>query len=70
MSVPSFAPKCPNHGAPLEGLPFPLPEKGTGKCPVSGVDFEFNVSIDESRTIQDKNGNITKALAWETRGNE
>ena len=67
---PSYKPVCPNHGEPLEGIGFPMPERGWGKCPVSGVDFEFEASVDEQQVAKDKNGNLTKKPVWEVRGNE
>jgi len=63
-------PCCPNHGEPLEGCGFPLPKKGTGKCPVSGCDFDFEVEVDEETTIVDKFGNVTKGKGWVVTGDE
>ena len=72
MNVPSFKPKCPNHGEPLEGCGFPLPKKGTGICPVSGCPFDFEVEIDENPTEmkKDKDGNMVKAIGWKVSGND
>lgn len=70
MSTPSFSPKCPNHGVALEGCGFPLPAKGTGKCPVSGVDFDFEAEIDESKITLDKDGKATKSHGWVIDGND
>lgn len=42
-------PKCPNHGATLEGIGRPIPAKGTGQCPISGAMFEFEVETDASQ---------------------
>jgi len=67
---PSFRPCCPNHGEPLEGLPFPIPSKGTGKCPVSGCDFDYEVETDQEIVSQDKFGNTTKTLGWNVQGEE
>ena len=67
---PGYAPQCPNHRCALEGLPFPLPTKGIGKCPISGADFEFEADVDESKVITDKFGNITKAVGWRISGGE
>lgn len=36
-------PKCPNHGKYLEECGNPIPQKGTGICPVSGSIFEFEL---------------------------
>lgn len=68
--TPTTKPVCPNHGEPLEGLPFPMPSKGTGKCPVSGVDFDYEVELDENQVVKDKFGNLTKVPTWEVRGEE
>ena len=70
MQTPSFGPKCPNHGVFLEGCGFPLPAKGTGKCPVSGADFDFEAEIDEAKTTLDKNGNVTKSVGWRLTGSD
>ncbi len=55
---------CPNHGEPLEGIGFPMPSKGTGICPVSGVRFDYEVEIDNTEAGQvlerDANGNLRK----------
>lgn len=67
---PSTKPQCPNHFEPLEGIGFPIPAKGVGKCPVSGVDFEFEASTDPVQVVKDKAGNITKKPTWEVTGNE
>lgn len=71
---PSWTPKCPNHHCALEGVGFPLPKKGTGRCPVSGVPFSFEV--DQSEDVmaggvkKDKNGNIIKGAQWKVTGDE
>lgn len=70
MNTPSFKPKCPNHGEPLEGCGFPLPQKGVGICPVSGYPFEFEVETDEETVQKDKFGNIVKKLDWKLTGEE
>jgi len=67
---PSFKPRCPNHGEPLDGCGFPMPSKGVGICPVSGVPFEFAVEVDENKTVKDKDGNLVKAIGWKVSGNE
>lgn len=70
--LPSKGPVCPNHGEPLEGLPFPLQSKGTGKCPVSGVSFDYEVDLDEEsmEDVQDKFGKLTKQPVWKVMGDD
>ncbi len=72
MSKPSGKPRCPNHGCELEGLPFPLTEKGTGRCPVSLCTFEYQIKLDKSETEMtvDKFGNKIKKMSWEVNGDE
>lgn len=74
VKVPSWKPKCPNHGCALEGCGFPLPKKGTGKCPVSGVDFDFEVEVDDDKMVggmkKDKDGNMVKGSSWKVVGEE
>lgn len=47
-----------------------MPSKGTGKCPVSGVDFDYEVELDEAQMVKDKDGNTTKAIKWNVQGDE
>ncbi len=61
---------CPNHGEVLEGLPFPMPKKGVGICPVSKVPFAYEVEVDENVMTQDKFGNITKGTKFNVTGEE
>lgn len=68
MRTPTSGPCCPNHGEPLEGIGFPMPQKGTGICPVSKVPFAFSIDADSERVGKDKNGNITKNLDWKVDG--
>ena len=70
MTTPSYKPTCPNHGCPLDGLPFPLPKKGTGMCPVSGCSFDYEVELDENKIVLDKFGNTTKTATWSVTGDE
>ena len=70
MTTPTYKPKCPNHGEPLEGCGFPMPSKGTGKCPVSGADFDFEVEVDEEVMVKDKFGNTQKQVNWKLTGDE
>lgn len=70
MSKPSFTPKCPNHGEPLEGCGFPLPSKGTGICPVSNCPFDFEVELDEEKMVLDKFGKLTPTVGWKISGND
>lgn len=68
---PSTGPKCPNHGELLMDVPFPIPERGTGICPVSGCpfDYEWGPSNTEE-VVQDKFGNLTKKHSWTISGEE
>lgn len=70
INTPSFHPKCPNHGCPLDGCGFPLPSKGTGICPVSKCPFDFSVELDETKMVKDKDGNLSKATKWKLSGND
>lgn len=70
MNKPTFGPKCPNHREYLEGIGFPMPQKGTGICPVSGCPFEFTIEVDQDITTVDKFGNVTKQTKWQVDGNE
>ncbi len=63
-------PSCPNHGEALEGLPFPLPRKGSGICPVSGVPFDFIAETDEESVKVDKNGHMTKQTNYRVEGDD
>ncbi len=63
-NTPSFTPLCPWCAQPLEGCGFPLPRKGTGRCPAGGIDVNFEVEIDEVETFKDKNGNVQKQMKW------
>lgn len=74
VKTPTFVPKCPNHGCALEGCGFPLPKKGEGRCPQSGVRFSFEVEVDDDKMVggmqKDKNGNIIKGSSWKVLGEE
>jgi len=70
MKVPSFKPKCPNHGVDLVDLPFPLPSKGVGVCPISHCQFEFEIAIDEEEVVMNKDGTTDKKMKWKTEGEE
>lgn len=61
---------CPNHGEPLEGIGFPIPNKGTGMCPVSGCSFDFEIETDAVEQKVDKFGNVTKSKRWNVTGEE
>lgn len=63
-------PCCPNHGEPLEGCGFPLPQKGTGVCPVSGAVFSFEVDVESTETKRDKFGNMVKVKKFKISGEE
>lgn len=64
MNIPTTAPCCPNHGEPLEDVGFPIPRKGRGMCPVSGVRFDFEAELNQNATAKDKNGNLVKVATW------
>lgn len=66
----TYRPKCPNHHEPLEGLPFPLEEKGTGICPVSGVPFSYQVELDDNKIVQNKDGSLQPEKGWKVEGDE
>ena len=68
--MPSGTVRCPNHGCELEGVPFPLPEKGVGRCPVSKCSFEFESKIDPDMVVTLKDGTVTKMSRWEVTGSE
>jgi len=70
--TPKTAPKCPNHGEVLEGVPRPLPQKGEGMCPVSGAHFTFEVDGSEEamRPFKDTAGNITMVPGYKVMGDE
>lgn len=70
MQTPSHVPVCPNHGCPLDGIGFPIPQKGTGICPISGCPFDFEVEVDQETIVQDKFGNTSKQLNWNVSGDE
>lgn len=70
MKIPTWRPLCPNHSCPLDGIPFPMPAKGEGICPVSGAHFAFEAETDEDKMVQDKFGNITKHVDWKLTGND
>lgn len=61
---------CPNHGCPLTDIPFPMPRKGVGICPVSGCPFDFEAEVDEDKITRDKFGNLTKSEKWSVTGND
>lgn len=68
--TPSGRATCPNHGCELEGIPFPIPEKGTARCPVSTAMFEYEAKVDPQIKVQLKDGTITKKSFWEVKGEE
>lgn len=63
-------PKCPNHGEFLEGIPSPIPAKGEGICPISGVHFEFEAKPETEKQIKDHDGNITNTYEYDVTGDE
>jgi hypothetical protein len=70
QTKPSYKPKCPNHGCPLDGIGFPMPAKGVGICPVSGCPFEYEAEVDEEKMGVDKFGNKVKMVGWKLTGND
>ena len=62
-------PKCPNHLEPLilEGK-NKFAKYGTGICPVSGADFDFKQSTEESKKVLTTNG--TYEYEFEVEGDE
>ncbi len=67
---PSWKPVCPNHNEPLEGVGFPIPAQGVGKCPISGCDFEFAAEVDQDKITLDKFGKPQKTVGWRVEGEE
>lgn len=63
-------PCCPNHGCPLEGLPFPMNSKGVGMCPVSGAHFTYEAEVNENKMVKDINGNLKPEKQWKLIGND
>lgn len=61
---------CPNHNEPLEGLSRPLPKKGTGRCPVSGASFSFEVDPEEHKLSRTVDGRIIKIPKVTVKGND
>jgi len=70
VSMKAGKPCCPNHGEPLEGIPQPMPNKGTGVCPVSGYSFEYEVDTANSVAQKDKFGNVSYEYDINIIGNE
>ena len=68
--MPSGIVSCPNHGCALEDIPFPLPEKGTGVCPVSKALFEFEAKQDATETVVMKDGTVEKLPYWEVHSDD
>lgn len=68
--TPTWLPRCPNHGEPLYGMPFPLPSQGVGKCPVSHCDFEFTAETDEGKVVKNADGSMSKAVGWKLSGHD
>lgn len=70
MSTPSRGPTCPNHYVGLVDLPFPVPKKGQGTCPISKAKFDFEIEGDDSHMTTDKFGNPSKVFDWNVSGEE
>lgn len=62
--------KCPNHNEWLMGIESPVPKKGVGKCPVSGVDFEFEADPNEVEYARTASGDIIKQPKMKVTGND
>ncbi len=62
--------KCPNHNEPLESIEMQGGGKGTGVCPVSGVDFDFHADTSSKKINFDKNGNPIPNIIVEDNGQE
>lgn len=69
-NTPSYRPICPNHNCPLGFVPFPLPKKGEGRCPISGVIFTFEAEVNEQGMKLDKFGVPMKDIKWKVEGND
>lgn len=72
-TTPSHRPTCPNHKCPLDGIPFPMPRKGEGICPVSGARFAFEVNAQEAseEMVKDRDGRLVPRPAdWKVIGND
>lgn len=67
-TVPSYSPKCPNHNETLDGVPFPMPQKGEGRCPVSGAHFSFEATIDQQKMVKGKDGQMQPEVGWKIEG--
>lgn len=65
-------PKCPNHGEFLEGLPHPIPNKGTGICPVSKCPFDYVIDLDAEDVTYEKDhlGNLKPVKTYKVSGDE
>lgn len=65
-------PCCPNHGEPLEGLPVPMTNKGTGVCPISKCHFDYEVDLDAETTeyIKDHTGALVAVPVYKLVGEE
>lgn len=66
----SYKPVCPNHNVELVDLPFPLPSKGEGTCPISSCRFDYEIEMDESVMTRDKDGNMVKGKKFKVEGEE
>lgn len=55
----------------LIDLPFPLPEKGVGVCPVSMCEFEFEATPPKNeKIVMTKDGKLEKSMEWTVKGDE
>lgn len=68
----SSVPCCPNHGEPLEGIPRPMPAKGTGRCPISKCMFSYEAQVEEGtmRYEKDHNGTLKPVPSFKLTGDE
>ena len=72
MTRPSGKPHCPDSHPDVEliDLPFPLPSRGIGTCPVSGVKFAFEIDLTDVEVVYDKFGQPLKRPTWKLTGSE
>lgn len=71
--APKYGPLCPNHKCPLFGMGIPMPAKGTGKCEISGAEFQYEIDIDaqDSKVEQTTSGEmVIRADKYKITGDE
>jgi hypothetical protein len=72
VKLVSGKPRCPNHGCPLEGIPWPAPLKGQAVCPVSGAHFAYEIQgqFQGEGIRKDKFGNLITEKVYKVTGQE